>query len=53
MTLYSVLVANQPLPTIDCTGIKEITVKESSEEIELHHPEHLVAEEYIRVVLEA
>ena len=28
MTLYSVLVANKPLPTIDCTGIAEITVKE-------------------------
>ncbi|MEK3933854.1 hypothetical protein MKY41_00925 [Sporosarcina sp. FSL W7-1349] len=28
MTLYSVLVANQSLPTIDCTGITEITVKE-------------------------
>ncbi|WP_043929804.1 hypothetical protein [Bacillus sp. EB01] len=28
MTLYSVLVANKPLPTIDCTGIVEITVKE-------------------------
>ena len=28
MTLYSVLVANEPLPTIDCTGITEITVKE-------------------------
>lgn len=28
MTLYSVLVANKPLPTIDCTGITEITVKE-------------------------
>lgn len=28
MTLYSVLVASEPLPTIDCTGITEITVKE-------------------------
>lgn len=28
MTLYSVLAANKPLPTIDCTGIAEITVKE-------------------------
>lgn len=28
MTLYSVLVANKPLPTIDCTGIAEITVNE-------------------------
>ena len=28
MTLYSVLVADKPLPTIDCTGIKELTVKE-------------------------
>ena len=28
MTLYSVLVANKPLPTIDHTGIEEITVKE-------------------------
>ena len=28
MTLYSVLVANKPLPIIDCTGIAEITVKE-------------------------
>ena len=28
MTLYSVFVANKPLPTIDCTGITEITVKE-------------------------
>lgn len=28
MTLYSVLVANNTLPTIDCTGIAEITVKE-------------------------
>lgn len=28
MSLYSVLVANKPLPTIDCTGIAEITVKE-------------------------
>ncbi|WP_427107882.1 hypothetical protein [Lysinibacillus xylanilyticus] len=28
MTLYSVLVANEPLPTIDCTGITEITVRE-------------------------
>lgn len=31
MTLYSVLVANKPLPAIDCTGIKEITVKELKE----------------------
>lgn len=28
MTLYYALVANEPLPTIDCTGIKEITVGE-------------------------
>lgn len=28
MTLNSVLVANKPLPTIDCTGIAEISVKE-------------------------
>ena len=28
MTLYSVLVAEQPLPTIDCRGIEELTVKE-------------------------
>ena len=28
MTLYSVLVADQPLPTIDCRGIEELTVKE-------------------------
>lgn len=28
MTLYSVLVANEPLPTIDCTGITKITVRE-------------------------
>ena len=28
MTLYSVLVANEPLPTIDLTGITEITVGE-------------------------
>ncbi|MFJ7735585.1 hypothetical protein ACIQ2D_04500 [Lysinibacillus sp. NPDC097287] len=28
MTLYSVLVASEPLPTIDCTGITEITVRE-------------------------
>ena len=28
MTLYSVLVADQPLPTIDYRGIEELTVKE-------------------------
>ncbi len=28
MTLYSVLVANSPLQTVDCTGIVEITVRE-------------------------
>ena len=28
MTLYSVLVANEPLPTIDCSGIAKITVRE-------------------------
>ena len=28
MSLYSVLVANKPLPQIDCTGITEITVRE-------------------------
>lgn len=28
MSLYSVLVANEPLPLIDCTGITEITVRE-------------------------
>lgn len=28
MTLYSVLVSNKPLPTLDCTGMKEITVGE-------------------------
>lgn len=28
MSLYSVLVANKPLPLIDCTGITEITVRE-------------------------
>jgi hypothetical protein len=28
MTLYSVLVASEPLPTIDCTGITEIPVRE-------------------------
>ena len=28
MTLYHALVANEPLPTIDCTGITEITVGE-------------------------
>lgn len=28
MTLYSVLVAVEPLPTIDCTGIIETTVRE-------------------------
>ena len=28
MTLYCDLVAEQPLPTIDCRGIEELTVKE-------------------------
>lgn len=28
MTLYSVLVASEPLPTIDCTGVTKITVRE-------------------------
>lgn len=28
MTLYSVLVADQPLATIDCRGIEELTVKD-------------------------
>lgn len=28
MTLYSVLVASEPLPTIDCTGITKTTVRE-------------------------
>ena len=28
MSLYSVLVANEPLSTINCTGITEITVRE-------------------------
>lgn len=28
MTLYSVLVANSALQTVDCTGIAEITVRE-------------------------
>lgn len=28
MTLYSVLVANEALPTVDCTGITEMTVRE-------------------------
>lgn len=28
MTLYSVLVANKPLPLIDCTDITEMTVRE-------------------------
>ena len=35
LSLYSVLVANKPLQPIDCTGIKEFTVKE----LKALHPE--------------
>lgn len=31
MSLYTVLVADQPLPTIDCTGFEELTVREMKE----------------------
>lgn len=35
MTLYSVLVANSALQTVDCTGIAEITVRELKNYIQL------------------
>ncbi|MFJ7982754.1 hypothetical protein ACIQ1D_21130 [Lysinibacillus xylanilyticus] len=35
MTLYSVLVANSSLQTVDCTGIAEITVRELKKYIQL------------------
>ena len=31
MSLYTVLVSDQPLPTIDCTGFEELTVREMKE----------------------
>lgn len=41
MTLYSVLVANSSLQTVDCTGIAKITVREFKKYIQLQRvPKH-------------